>query len=543
MQGSRTRGDQKISSVEPVSEILKHARQINFALSVASFVIITTFLFQSDGEHSSVNKDYEVVEGLISHWNASASAAPSGGVSIASVFDLPYETIQYNLANFYGVQTDNLILIESVDPGPGINPTGCDMNSVLLPPVFLQLEDGAVTHIVLRNTDDPDFFRQLTEGNLSQYSLHNGINTGRIRSLGEFVAFWNFLARAQSIVTISSLPQQKAIGYSFVYDENDDPTGTNYFELEFSSAAIEPFVRANLPAGVRPPLGNGGIWRRDNYLRGFRTDVFGDSLPDMVAQILEKTVDSNYLALTICRFAPEIEENGANSIYEPTIEFLIALNANSSALHWQSAWVSAAVSANYLTENRLARASTHFSEAFPSLANFVAGLGDISTSDLRARLDEAQQAQIKNQAQQIEIVGLKVNSDIMRFGGIFLIVIIQGYLLIHLVEANERIEKGAIDKKAPHMPWVLVYDGWQPRLAYLTMSCLLPVAAGVTVIFWALKAGEGLLYWVALAIVAAIGLSLIVILSWRLSVVGKEISVSLTAQRKKHSHPPERKRP
>ena len=149
-----------------------------------------------------------------------------------------------------------------------------------------------------------------------------------------------------------------------------------------------------------------------------------------------------------------------------------------SSFSWTDAWLKKAISEEVVERNNVLRTGSltdrKFSSAFANLTREASGLETLELDSLHAWLE----SQLAKVGQGIDLGGIRIPRDPLRYFGILVIVLIQGYSVLHLIVTERRLrESSAIDLGA-FQPWVMLYGGALCRWTSIGILSVPPGADG-----------------------------------------------------------------
>ena len=495
-----------LDDIDTVSELLKHARQTSFALVATSFIVFSTFVFNPVKNTDLAISEFTVVQQLVNHWNAHTAASAPFGLPALRVFKSPV----LSSSDFYVVDVANSTLTDvTLFKGKEVTQSAlnCNLRNLELTPEFLLLKSGDV----IRMETNPSWdFEDLTSE--KDQRILNSVVLGDMKDIQDFVLLWNLLSDSIGTVEISGIEARELIGYSYIYDNDDKVVEAEYYKHVFSDISLESRRRSEGDYAIRNSLLHDNERYQEGYL--FPKDIKEINPEDGFLDALPNT---DYLVEINCYVEHEnLLDSDAGVIPEDRATFLSPIVTTKHVNNLQRSWLTAASNSGYVDKSLPEIRTGRFKESFANLDSLISRLGNKPISDLAEDLKEFRRDEVKGQAQQIQFMGISLNPLAVRSLGIFLIVLLQGYLSIHMREANRRVKLGVTDIDAAFLPWVALYDNCVAHVVYLSMIVLLPLLAILSLIYWSMQSADGLLGWISLILSGLVGVLLSIFISLRI---------------------------
>ncbi|WP_306260968.1 hypothetical protein [Pararhizobium sp. IMCC21322] len=452
-------------------ELVKHSRQMNFAMLLVVAIVTVGFLTQSTSRLDRAISQAETIQGMIGYiMDEVQTSQEIPNLSRLLLGAVPRADT--------ALQTFDITFTRA-SPSP--------------------LENSALpTSLRCRATVDLSYYfypdRKLGAQNINftdemsgEYSLllstfgaggQSWSSTPRLpKDLAELEVFWNVFAETGEAVRMTNVKPQLA--YAELYSGETD---TSVYYVAESYLPVEEPLNERL---VMP-----GLSQFQEYFE--RPD--GEMMPDFLRK-LPPMISEPWVEHDVDGFTQSECINLDATLWPGWIR--IPAEYNYETTNWIGAWFEQSDGAGYVQDNFRPHREK-FKSVFQELSVETSGLESLTFSDARKWLRTRAVAS----KQSVEVFGVEVPGELLRITGISLIVMMQLYTTIHLLEAKRRLAISELGDPGAFEPWIVLYDSPIARYA-ATASYIAPIGAAILV-FINVMQNEGLESWGAL--IAALGL-------------------------------------
>ena len=173
-------------------------------------------------------------------------------------------------------------------------------------------------------------------------------------------------------------------------------------------------------------------------------------------------------------------------------------------IDWLAAWIDQAYESDHLEHKRAGTPTSYpFAKAFSNLNRETEGVSSAQLEEIERWLDGRLSGVYKG-GQSIEIMNVTIPRAILRTLGIYIILVVQAYAALHLVEAVRRMKRSVPSDPGAYAPWVVLYNGSGPTMMFMCVFVAPAAVSGMVLV--RLQEGDPTILGV---VVSTIGFSLV----------------------------------
>lgn len=437
---------------EPVvhdsTPVVMHARRLSFVMVLTSLLIVSGIYFGDDYRYRNAIDEMGIVSGLMALWHLEIqdnrffslptliAGRPQDRLNVVGVYDLDF--VQKESSNTKKTIECSVVL---------------DLNQYF----FAPNEDGA--QYVAASSQGPIRAAMLDAPNSRRRQAWSV--TRSPEDLRGFSELWDILASNPRAVRFADHPTAVGIRKgvvvhdSHIYTvvkETEHPDISPKDTRETVIAHVDKY--ANIKTKTRGPSGN---------LQMMPSPYWSAVVKEWKAENFDT------VAASTCRTNVDGTKDG------PFL-FVFPVRFRQQTLFWNELWFNRALSKKLIPSDSqikiVNRTRLSFRQAFPNLTREADGLESLKLNDLRLWMEK----QATESGQSIEVGGIRVPRGLLRLIGVFVIVAIQAYAVLHLAEATTRMAEPPRSDPAAFQAWIVLYNSLSSRFASVCMLATPPIA-------------------------------------------------------------------
>ena len=411
---------------QDTTSIILHARRMQFVTLLVCLLVVLSIFFDDTYGLSNALEEMKLANGLMAVWHQETSLASNKPLTeIVSRKPPPRKT----------TPTAFELTIAPLNHTQSAAQTRCTAHLHLNQRFFVN-KDQEVNNIRI----GPDrSIRVVRLIDVNRYSIEPWLVESYPTTLRDFSLLWNTLQSSNQIAYISQDNIREAIDIGLLRRDTEI-----YKVLDSKLTKLPPRLALETT-----------IEKMDFYLTGIESSPelkqFASTEEFISTVALWRSLNFDTVAATNCVIARSARNERRYVLFTPVSIW------QASGFSWTEEWLRKAMESKFVSKDNFIRiaslAERDFANVFPNLSREAAGLESLDLLALQGWLEQG----LRETSQSIELGGVRVSMDPLRYFGMLVILVVQGYAVLHLAEARRRMQgEKAIDPGA-FQPWLVLY--------------------------------------------------------------------------------------